>query len=72
MMEKACFFKHHSMPNTHNRGRNGKCFGFMSHTFYPSSDVKAVAIVEDDLTGVIVVVHAEDVRFTIPGNLDKR
>lgn len=72
MIEKSCFFKHHRLHSTHSSGRNGICFGFVSHTFYPSNEVKAVAIVEDTETGVILIVHAEDVRFTIPGNLDKR
>ncbi len=71
-MEKACFFKHYRLPNKNSSGRNGVCLGFVSHTFSPSNEVKAVAIVEDTETGVIVIVHAEDVRFTIPGNLDKR
>ena len=65
-MEKSCFFKYHKLPDTHSYGRNGVCFGFASHTFYPSIDVKAVAIVEDNLTGVIVIINAQDVRFKIP------
>ncbi len=67
MYNKSCYYYEDVQPG---HKRNGKLLAFVSHTF--NGSVKAAAIIEDDKTGLICVVPAVNVRFTIEGNMDKR
>lgn len=69
-MDKACWYSRTAEEKMFSRG--GKCFGFVTHTFTPYGNPDAAAIVEDDQTVIIGVVPATYVRFSLPGNLDKR
>lgn len=70
-MNRACFYNHPDAPSGSLPFKfGGKCLGFVSHTF--NGEVQAAAIIEDDKSGILVVVRIKDVIFTVSGNLDKR
>ncbi len=68
-MQKSCFYTIHPAGRSKIEG-TGTCYAFVSHTF--AADPVAAAVIEDDKTGKIVIAKAEDVRFSISGNMDKR
>lgn len=71
-MNRACFYNHpHAPRGTRPFSRGGKCLAFVSHTFTDNGP-EAAAVIEDDSSGILVVVPIKDVTFRVPGNEDKR
>lgn len=75
MQGKPCFYNERIFSHGwFRKGKllNGKCYAFVTHSFDTDNVPEAAAVIEDDQSGELVIVPAGYVRFTTPGNEDKR